>query len=144
MKIQFVPQYEFSEKAVHINSTLFEGQYPGISRWDFKEIKDIPEDLSFRANYGGSIYQVKLTDDILSSPSYVVVKSKGKAANPNFTCSVCGEPALTEYVLHPKDGTTPIPVEIDGKRVCIACFDKAEKKLTPTGYDFLPKDENDA
>jgi hypothetical protein len=133
MKIKYVPIVEMD--IYHFHSIPLEHKYPGISAWTVGETKDIPDDASVRIN-GVS---VNLTTDVLSNSFFKIVKEdkKGKVelSNPNFTCSKCAKETLDESILHPKTGIG-VPLEIDGKRVCKACFDSTPKTVTTTGFEF--------
>lgn len=141
MKIKYQPIIEMD--IYHFNSVALEHQYPGISMWTVGEVKDIPADLKFRENGN----YVPLTDDLLANPCFKIVeedkKGKTKLVNPNFICSKCGCETSDESVLHPKSGIG-VPLEINSKRVCKACFDAAPKTVTPTGFDFSINEENNA
>lgn len=139
MKIQYLAELSMPE-IVHINSVHLEEKYPGISKWKSEEIKSIPGDLMARFRINGESKYVPLVDDLLSNRDFKIVTDEFEPLNPNFMCSVCDGPAFEDAVMHPKTGHG-IPLEIDGERVCKACWDKTSKTLTPTGFEFHPTEE---
>jgi hypothetical protein len=130
MKIQFAPPYSI-DTVIHRNSRVLEKQYPGISTWRYNQIKNIPDDLSFRENRGSYSYQVKLTDDLLSNSFFKIVDGQS-TYNPNFVCAKCGAETLTEAIPHPRVAAS-FKLEIKGERVCEACF-KSSVRYAPDGY----------
>jgi len=106
MKIQFKPYYEMTSAKHALTDT----------NWSYLEIKDIPEDASFRQKINGQTIQVKVIDDLLASPNFVLADT---GRNPNFICAKCDGPALEEGYTD-NFGTTLF--ENEHQRLCSKCF----------------------
>jgi hypothetical protein len=123
MKIQFKPIYEMAEVTHVMSNTV----------WKLNEIKDIPEDASFRLRIGTDVYQKRVIDDLLSDPNYVMAEG-GEVANPNYECAECGAPTL-EIGETNQFGTTLYFENEEGERLCKDCFAK------PTPVPEIPDKE---
>lgn len=133
MHIKYDPIFAF--EIIHFYSTAYDEIYPGISAWKPGEVKRIPDDLKIRMSIRSNEYYPKLVDVLLTSPDFKIVDGD-TIVNPNFQCFRCGNAARDEMIIHPKSGCG-IPLEIDGNSVCKACWDRAPKNLTASGYEFI-------
>jgi hypothetical protein len=106
MKIQFLPHYEMAE-ALHVLTDTV---------WKYGEIKDIPDDATFRTRVNGETLYLRVIDDLLSSSNFVVAESK---KNPNYVCVECGHEALDAAFITPFD---TILADQDSGRICSDCF----------------------
>jgi len=138
MKIIFLPKYK-SLSEIHLDSIQLEKQYPGISEWEYGEVKDIDEEIIVDLKS----FKTYLTDLLLSNNNfrpfipellYDVLK------NPNFHCCICGEFTEQEVFQHPTQFPNSVSLWIDDDRFCKKCFDE-NTIFTPTGFEKKPINE---
>lgn len=121
MKITWLPSIHMHE-GVHALSKL---------TWQYGETKDIDPEETILVRVDSEAFRVRLVDDLLSSPDYVIAENQ---ENPNYVCSVCGLQTRAESFAHKFMPNLAIPYEVDGQRYCPDCFPPYE--LTPTGISF--------
>jgi hypothetical protein len=136
MKITYKPIYH-SPESTHMLSAAHP-KARDYAVWAYNETKDIPDDLEIRAKVNGETLYFLLVDDLLSNPDYVLADGR----NPNYTCSRCDAFTRDEGARHPFNSLLDVsfPLEIQGKRVCRACFDR-DVQWGYDGPDFPVKDD---
>lgn len=132
MKIKYQPLHGIP-RAIHALSAL----YPAtkhLSEWKLGELKEIPDDITIPFVSNRTRYRIRLVDDLLGSPDYVLQDG----TNPNYTCTRCKVLSREDGVCHPFNHLHEelVPLEIDGKRVCTDCFNAAKPHWTPDGVEF--------
>lgn len=104
--------------------------------WEPGDERDIDNNETILVPFGDDMVRVRMVDEYLANANFVIADS-GK--NPNFTCSRCGKDAFDEATFHPKSGAT-IPLEIDGKHVCLQCFEDAPKNIHPDSIEIISEE----
>ena len=110
MLIKFQPKFYQAEVEHLLSGDL----------WRYGEIKNIPDDRRIRVRMNRQAYYVRLTDDLLSNPDFILADT---GANPNYTCCKCGIESREEGIASTYFSKLKPFEDAEGNRLCATCFD---------------------